>query len=77
MTYRVMILIDARHGLKHFDGVLIEHIHAQSSQVLQASMALDFTFETEKAEHTYCCQGCRDISTTAVVQAMQVLSSGR
>jgi hypothetical protein len=40
-THRVMILIDARHGLEHFDGVLIEHIHAQPSQVLQASMALD------------------------------------
>ena len=43
MTHRVMILIDAGHGLEHFDGVLIEHIHTQSSQVLQASMALDFT----------------------------------
>ncbi len=43
MTDWVVILIDARHGFEHFDGVLIEHIHAQSSQVLQASMALIFT----------------------------------
>ena len=33
-TYRVVILINTRHGLEHLYCVLVEHVHPEPSQIL-------------------------------------------
>ena len=41
-TYWVMVLIYGGHRFEDFDGVLVEHVHSETSQILQHARTCRF-----------------------------------